>query len=206
METSLLSGETGDAIGKLSISDELLDTKYNEPLIHQVVTAYLAASRAGTKANRSRSGVRGGGRKPVQQKGSGRARAGTIRSPLWRGGGVTFARSTRNFAQKVNKKMYRGALRSMFAELVRQERLVIVDTLELEEAKTRFLAARLNLLGCANVLIVAEQVDKTLYLAARNLPHVDVTDVAAVDPVALVSFDKILITKGAMEHFERRLS
>lgn len=207
MEHSVLSGESGAAVGSISVSEKLSAAKYNEPLIHQVVTAYLAGSRAGAKVNKSRSQVRGGGAKPWRQKGMGRARAGTSSSPLWRGGGVTFAASgTRNYGQKVNKKMYQGALRSIFAELGRQQRLIIVDGLPIKEPKTRLLATRLQALGVEDVLIVVEDVEESLFLAARNLSHVEVCDVAAVDPVGLISYDKIVLTKGALGQLEQRLS
>jgi len=179
---------------------------YNEALVHQVVTAYLAGARAGTKAQKNRSAVRGGGAKPWRQKGTGRARAGTIRSPIWVGGGRTFAAKPRNYDQKVNKKMYRAALRSVMSELVRQDRLVIVKELDLEAPKTRLLATQLKELELDNVLILNEAFSENLYLAARNLPNVGICDVASMDPVVLIRFEKVLVTLPALKLIEERLS
>ena len=179
---------------------------YNEALVHQVVTAYLAGSRAGTKAQKNRSAVRGGGAKPWRQKGTGRARAGTIRSPIWVGGGRAFAAQPRDHDQKVNKKMYRAALRSMLSELVRQDRLVIVKDLELEAPKTKLLATKLKELDLDNVLILNEAFDEKVFLAARNLPNVGICDVASMDPVVLIRFEKVLVTLPALKLIEERLS
>jgi len=190
----------------IQVSDAVFAADYNEALIHQVVTAYMAGARSGTKAQKSRSDVSGGGVKPWRQKGTGRARAGTIRSPIWRSGGVTFAARPRNYAQKVNRKMYRGALRSILSELVRQERLVAVAEFSVAAPKTKELAGKLKELGLKEVLIVTENPDENLYLAARNLINVDVCDVSEVDPVSLVGFDKVLITAGAIKSLEGRLS
>ncbi len=206
MELGVYSNESGDAVGSLNVSDKLFAARYNEPLVHQVVNAYLAGARAGTKANKSRSQVSGGGRKPWRQKGMGRARAGSSRSPLWRGGGVTFAAVPRNYAQKVNKKMYRGALRSLFSELLRQGRLRVLDGLVLEAPKTKMLRSRLTKLGVEGALILTEEVNENLYLAARNLPKVSLRDVASVDPVALLSSDTVLITQDAVAKLEAQLS
>lgn len=206
MELGVYSNESGDAVGSLNVSDKLFAARYNEPLVHQVVNAYLAGARAGTKANKSRSQVSGGGRKPWRQKGMGRARAGSSRSPLWRGGGVTFAAVPRNYAQKVNKKMYRGALRSLFSELLRQGRLRVLDGLVLEAPKTKVLRSRLTKLGVEGALILTEEVSENLYLAARNLPKVSLRDVASVDPVALLSSDTVLITQDAVAKLEAQLS
>ncbi|MGH8653691.1 MAG: 50S ribosomal protein L4 [Gammaproteobacteria bacterium] len=206
MELGVYSNESGDAVGSLNVSDKLFAARYNEPLVHQVVNAYLAGARAGTKANKSRSQVSGGGRKPWRQKGMGRARAGSSRSPLWRGGGVTFAAVPRNYAQKVNKKMYRGALRSLFSELLRQGRLRVLDGLVLEAPKTKMLRSRLTKLGVEGALILTEEVSENLYLAARNLPKVSLRDVASVDPVALLSSDTVLITQDAVAKLEAQLS
>ncbi|MBB3185400.1 large subunit ribosomal protein L4 [Halomonas fontilapidosi] len=174
--------------------------------MHQVVTAYLAGGRQGTRAQKNRSDVRGGGKKPWRQKGTGRARAGTIRSPIWRSGGVTFAARPQDHSQKVNRKMYRAAMRSILSELVRQERLVAVDGFAVEAPKTKQLVAKLEELGLEKVLIVTEEVDENLYLAARNIPNVDVVDVAAADPVSLVAFDKVLVTVSALRKFEEKLA
>ncbi|GMR08030.1 MAG: 50S ribosomal protein L4 [Gammaproteobacteria bacterium] len=202
-----LTTATGKTSSKnLDVSDAVFGQDFNEALIHQVVTAYLAGARAGTKAQKTRSDVRGGGRKPFKQKGTGRARAGTIRSPLWRSGGITFAARPRDFSQKINRKMFSGAYRSILSELVRQNRLVVVDKLDISEAKTKELAAKLVALGLDNVLIVVTELDENLYLSARNLHKVDVTDVVAIDPVSLVKFDKVLMTSDAVKKLEGRLA
>ncbi|MCH9826535.1 50S ribosomal protein L4 [Algiphilus sp. W345] len=190
----------------LAVSDAVFGVDFNEALVHQVVTAYLAGGRAGTKKQKTRAEVRGGGRKPWKQKGTGRARAGTIRSPLWRTGGVTFAARPRSFEQKVNRKMYRGAIRSIVAELNRSGVLMVADAFTVDEPKTKSLIAKLNELGTQNLLIVTESVDANLVLSARNLPHVDVSDVEAINPVALLSFDKVLMTEGAIKKLESWLS
>ncbi|OGT46708.1 MAG: 50S ribosomal protein L4 [Gammaproteobacteria bacterium RIFCSPHIGHO2_12_FULL_41_20] len=193
---------------KLTLSDEVFAKEFNEPLIHQVVTAYLATGRAGTQSQKTRAEVSGGGIKPWRQKGTGRARAGTIRSPIWRKGGVTFAAKPRSYKQKVNKKMYNVALRSILSELVRQERLAVVDAITLEKPKTKALLAQLAAWKLSDkVLIITESVEHNLYLAARNLPHVNVFDVTASlsDPVALVGAEKLLVTKEAMQKIEELL-
>jgi len=200
MELKIDNGST------IELSDAAFGGDYNEALVHQVLTAYLAAARSGTKAQKNRSAVSGGGAKPWRQKGTGRARAGTSRSPLWRSGGVTFAAQPRNYEQKVNKKMYRGAMRCIFSELVRQERLVLVESLSLEAPKTRLLAAKLKELNASRALIVADEVDENLYLASRNLPHVNVVDAKAVEPTSLIGFDKVVITVAAMKQIEEWLS
>jgi large subunit ribosomal protein L4 len=192
--------------GSVDVAETAFGAKFNEPLIHQVVTAYLAGSRAGTKAQKNRAAVRGGGAKPWNQKGTGRARAGTIRSPIWVGGGRTFAAKPRSFDQKVNKKMYRAALRSMLSELVRQERLVIVNDLEIESPKTKLLATKLKEYDLDNVLILNEAFNEKLFLAARNLPNVGICDVESMDPVVLIRFDKVLVTLPALKLIEERLS
>ena len=174
--------------------------------MHQVVTAYLAGARAGTKAQKNRAAVRGGGAKPWAQKGTGRARAGTSRGPIWVGGGRTFAAQPRSYDQKVNKKMYRAALRSVFSELIRQDRLVIVNELGLEAPKTKLLATKLKEFDLDNVLILNEAFDEKLFLAARNLPNVGICDVASMDPVVLIRFEKILVTLPALKLIEERLS
>ncbi|KPQ25097.1 MAG: 50S ribosomal protein L4 [Halomonas sp. HL-48] len=192
--------------GTVEVADATFGKEFNEALVHQVVTAYLAGGRQGTRAQKNRSDVRGGGKKPWRQKGTGRARAGTIRSPLWRSGGVTFAARPQDFSQKVNRKMYRAAMRSILSELVRQERLVAIEEFNVEAPKTKQVAAKLKELNLEKVLIVTEEVDEKLYLAARNLPHVDVVDVAAADPVSLVAFDKVLVTVSALRKFEEKLA
>ena len=192
--------------GSVDVAEATFGADFNEPLVHQVVTAYLAGGRAGTKAQKNRSAVRGGGTKPWRQKGTGRARAGTIRSPIWVGGGRTFAAQPRNFQQKVNKKMYRAALRSVLSELVRQDRLVVVKELELEAPKTKLLATKLKELELDNVLILNEAFDEKIYLAARNLPNVGICDAASIDPVVLIRFEKVLVTLPALKLIEERLS
>ncbi len=192
--------------GILEVSDAVFGVDYNQALIHQVVTAYMAGARSGTKAQKNRSQTSGGGSKPWRQKGTGRARAGTIRSPIWRSGGVTFAAKPRDYDQKVNRKMYRGALRSILSELVRQERLVTLHEFSVETPKTKDLVAKLDALGLKQVLILTELLDKNLYLAARNIPNVRVADIDGLDPVSLVGFEKILITTTAVKKIEERLA
>ncbi|MEX0605371.1 MAG: 50S ribosomal protein L4 [Marinobacter sp.] len=195
---------TGSGKG-ISVSDIAFAKDFNEALVHQVVTAYMAGGRQGTRAQKTRSEVRGGGKKPWRQKGTGRARAGTIRSPLWRSGGVTFAAKPQNFEQKVNRKMYRAALCSIFSELVRQERLVIVDDFSVETPKTKAFNAKLKDIGVNNALILAENVEQNLHLASRNVPHIDVRDVAGLDPVSLVAFEKVVVTVPALKKIEEML-
>lgn len=183
----------------LTVPEQVFNREFNEALVHQIVVAYLAGSRAGTRAQKNRAAVSGGGAKPWRQKGTGRARAGTIRSPLWRGGGVTFAAKPQDHSQKVNKKMYRGAMRAIFSELQRQGRLLVVDNLTVAEPRTKLMKSLLAQLGIVdNVLLVSEAVDEKVYLAARNLPKVEVCDVAGLDPVSLIRFDKVVITAGAV--------
>ncbi len=192
--------------GTVDVADSAFDVKFNEPLIHQVVSAFLAGGRAGTKAQKNRAQVRGGGAKPWRQKGTGRARAGTIRSPIWTGGGRTFAARPRDFSQKVNRKMYRAALRSLFSELVRQDRLVITESIEMKAPKTKEMAALLKSNGVDNVLIVNEAFDEKVFLSARNLPNVGICDAGSIDPVVLLRFEKVLITLPALKLIEERLS
>ncbi len=192
--------------GSVEISDVAFGREFNEPLVHQVVTAYLSGARQGTRAQKSRAEVRGGGRKPWRQKGTGRARSGTIRSPIWRSGGVTFAAKPQDHSQKVNRKMYRGALRCIVSELIRQDRLIAVESFSLEAPKTRSLLEKLKHLDLSDVLIVTENVDDNLYLSARNLKGVEVRDVEALDPVALVSHEKVLITVTALKKVEEVLA
>jgi large subunit ribosomal protein L4 len=192
--------------GSVDVAEAAFGADFNEALIHQVVTAYMAGSRAGTKAQKNRSAVRGGGAKPWAQKGTGRARAGTSRSPIWVGGGRTFAAQPRSYDQKVNKKMYRAAMRSVLSELVRKDRLVIVNELTLEAPKTKLLAAKLKEYDLSNVLILNEAFDEKLFLAARNLPNVGICDVSSMDPVVLIRFDKVLVTVPALKLIEERLS
>jgi len=190
---------------ELQVSDAAFGRKYNEALVHQVVTAYRNAGRAGTKAQLTKAEVRGGGKKPWAQKGTGQARAGSSRSPIWVGGGRAFAAKPRDFAQKVNRKMYRGAMGSMLSELARTERLLVANDIPLEAAKTKLLASQLTKWELTSVLIVVEAMDEKLFLAARNLPHVAVVEVARLDPLSLVSYDKVLATVGAVKMLEERL-
>jgi len=192
--------------GSVDVADAAFGVAFNEALIHQVVTAYLAGSRAGTKAQKNRAAVRGGGAKPWAQKGTGRARAGTSSSPIWVGGGRTFAAQPRNHDQKVNKKMYRAAIRSVLSELIRQDRLVVVNEITLEAPKTKLLAAKLKEYDLDNVLILNEAFDEKVFLAARNLPNVGICDVASMDPVVLIRFEKVLVTVPALKLIEGRLS
>jgi large subunit ribosomal protein L4 len=202
-----LTTATGKASSKsLDVSDNVFAQDYNESLVHQVVTAYLAGARSGTKAQKTRSQVSGGGTKPFRQKGTGRARAGTIRSPLWRTGGTIFAARPRDHSQKVNRKMYRKALRSILSELVRQERLKVVDSFSLDAIKTKELAGKLGSLALEDVLIVTGEVDQNMYLSARNLSKVGVIDVAAVDPVSLIRHENVLMTADAVKKLEEQLA
>jgi large subunit ribosomal protein L4 len=190
----------------IEVSDDTFAAGFNEPLVHQVVTAYRAAGRSGSKAQKNRAGVRGGGAKPWAQKGTGRARAGTSRSPIWIGGGRAFAARPRDYSQKVNRKMYRAAMRSMLSELVRQDRLVVTDSLKLEQPKTRDLVTVLNGLNLNHVLILVHEYDSNLCLAARNLPWVDVLDMREINPVSIVRYEKVLATTDAVKALEERFS
>jgi large subunit ribosomal protein L4 len=190
------------ASGSVEVSELAFGKEFNEALVHQVVSAYMAGGRQGTKAQKNRSAVAGGGAKPFRQKGTGRARAGTTRSPIWRTGGVTFAAQPRNYEQKVNKKMYRAAMRSILSELVRQERLVVVEDFAVGAPKTKQFLAKMKEFDLSNALVVTEEVDQNLYLAARNVPHVDVRDAAGIDPVSLIGFDKVVVTVPALKKIE----
>ena len=194
------------AAGTVAVSEANFAREYNEALVHQVVTAFLSGARQGTRAQKTRSEVAGGGKKPWRQKGTGRARAGTIRSPIWRSGGVTFAAKPQDHSQKVNRKMYRAAMRSILSELARTDRLMIVEALDVEQPKTKLLVETLKGYGVDNVLIVADNVDKNLYLASRNLHEVDVRDVEGADPVSLIAYDKVMITVEAVKKFEEALA
>ncbi len=192
--------------GGIEVADKAFSVPFNEGLVHQVVTAYMATGRAGTKAQKSRGDAAGGGAKPWRQKGTGRARAGTNNSPIWRGGGVTFAAKPRSYEQKVNRKMYRGAMRCIVSELVRQQRLIVAEQFSVDAPKTRELAAKLKEMGTPReLLILTEEADANLELAARNLPGVGVLTSAQADPVSLVAFDKVLMTVGALRKLEARL-
>ena len=205
MKVKLVDGRGQGGSGTLELADATFGAEFNAPLVHQVVTAYLAGARAGTKAQKNRSDVSGSGKKPWKQKGTGRARVGSIRSPLWVGGGRTFAARPRSFEQKVNRKMYRGALRSVFSELLRQERVIVADELGVSAPKTKELKSKLDAVGFTHGLIVVEGFDANLWLAARNLPHVSVEEARFVDPVALVGAEKVLASAAAMKMIEERL-
>ncbi|MCF6355050.1 MAG: 50S ribosomal protein L4 [Candidatus Polarisedimenticolaceae bacterium] len=205
MDLNIQAGESG-MDETMQVSDSVFGAEFNEALVHQVVTAYMAGARSGTKAQKTRSDVRGGGAKPFSQKGTGRARAGTTRGPIWRSGGVTFAARPRNYSQKVNRKMYRSALRSILSELVRQERLIAVDDFTVSAPKTKELASKLQGMALNEVLIIAANPDENLFLASRNLRNVDVRDVTEIEPVSLVAYDKIVMTKAALEQIGERLS
>ncbi len=195
-----------DATGALEVSEATFGREFNEALVHQVVVAYAAGARQGTRAQKTRSEVSGGGKKPWRQKGTGRARAGTTRGPIWRSGGVTFAAKPQDHSQKVNRKMYRAAMQVILSELVRQERLLVVEELTVSGPKTKELTAKLKEQGLLeNTLIVSEEVDQNLYLASRNIPRVDVRDVESVDPVSLVGFDKVVVTVSALKKIEEML-
>lgn len=195
-----------DAQSALEVSETTFGRDFNEALVHQVVVAYAANARQGTRGQKTRAEVIGSGKKPWRQKGTGRARAGSVKGPIWRGGGVTFAAKTQDHSQKVNKKMYRGALRSIFSELVRQERLVVVESFSVEAPKTKELKAKLAAMNLEDVLIVTAEVDENLFLAARNLYKVDVRDVAGLDPVSLIAFNTVLVTADAVKQIEEMLA
>ena len=194
-----------DKSNDVTVSEVTFGRAFNEGLVHQVVTAYMAGARQGSKAQKNRAAVSGGGIKPWRQKGTGRARAGTIRSPIWVGGGRAFAAQPRDFSQKVNKKMYRAAMQSLLSELVRQERLVIVEEFTVAEPKTQVLAGKLKEMGFGNVLIVVEAFDEKLHLSSRNLPRVNVLEVNSIDPVSLLYYDRVIMTVGSIRILEEKL-
>lgn len=196
----------GQASKTVTVADTAFAQSYNEALIHQAVVGYMAGGRSGTKAQKTRSAVRGGGKKPWRQKGTGRARAGSIRSPLWRGGGRIHAASPRNHAVKINRKMYRGAMRSIFSELARQDRLAVFESFKLEQPRTKDLVAHLKAQELSDVLIITAAFDENLALAARNLPRVDACEVSAIDPVSLIAFDKVAVTVEALKQIEEWLA
>lgn len=200
-----IQARSGEGAG-IQVADEVFSVDYKPALIHQVVTAYMASARSGTAAQKSRAEVSGGGAKPFRQKGTGRARAGTSRGPIWRGGGRAFAARPRNYAQKVNRKMYRGAMRSILSELIRQGRLTVVPEFSVDEPRTRLLADRLIAMNLTDVLILIEGLDENLFLAARNLPRVDVLMAEEVDPVSLIAFENLVATEGAIRKLEERLA
>ena len=208
MELLVNSDTTQGSNTRIQVSDRVFSSEFNEPLIHQIVTAYLAGARAGTKAQKSRGQVRGGGKKPWKQKGTGSARCGTIRSPLWRGGGVIFAATPRDFSQKVNRKMYRGAMRSILSELIRQNRLQVVDEFLVDQPKTKVLVDKLKkyeINGKISGLIITQAIEQNLYLAARNLSYITTCDFKKINPVNLIKYEKIIITKQAIENINEAL-
>ncbi|MCG7872144.1 MAG: 50S ribosomal protein L4 [Candidatus Thiodiazotropha lotti] len=201
-----LNVKTAAGAQTIQVSDDVFGAEYKQSLIHQVVTAYMSAARSGTKAQKNRAAVQGGGAKPFRQKGTGRARAGTSRSPIWRSGGVNFAATPRSYEQKINRKMYRGAIRSILSELNRQERLVVVDEISISQPKTKELVGKLKDMELKDVLVVSENPDENLYLASRNLYGVDVRDVEEIDPVSLVAYEHVLVTESAVKKLEERLA
>jgi large subunit ribosomal protein L4 len=201
MELKVLGSDSGS----IQVSENVFEKEYNESLIHQLVTSYLSGARQGTRAQKTRSEVSGGGKKPWKQKGSGRARAGTIRSPIWRSGGVSFAAKPQDHSKKLNRKMYRAGMCSILSELNRSGRLVVVSSLTVDAPKTKSFIAKMKELDVAAGLFVTEDVDANLYLSARNIPGVDVRDVSGLDPVSLVSFDKVVITESALKKLEEVL-
>ena len=205
MELNITKSDGSSGSKKLNVSDSTFSADYNEPLVHQVVVAFQAGGRSGTRAQKNRSAVHGGTSKPWRQKGTGRARAGTIRSPLWRGGGQIFPASTKDFSQKVNRKMYRSAIRSIFSELVRRNNLVVIDEFKMDEPKTKQLVGKLAPFGGADCLIIDAAKNDNLELSARNLHKVDVRDVAAIDPVCLIRHQKVLVTVDALKKIEEWL-
>jgi large subunit ribosomal protein L4 len=210
MQLKLIS-KNGKPSGTVDVSDQVFAYELNEPLIHQVVVSYLANARQGSKAQKNRSAVRGGGKKPWRQKGTGRARAGTIRSPLWRKGGVTFAAKPQDYSQKVNKKMYHRAMRSILSELIRQDRMQVIENFTLESRKTRDFIAKLSELNHdlnknKKIMLVLDNVDLNMHFASSNIPNVFVCDTTEVDPLSLVSCENIIVTPGVLKHFDEVLA
>ncbi len=205
MKLGLVTAKGAKASENVEVSEAAFGAAYNEPLVHQVVSAFMAGARRGTRAQKSRAQVSGGGAKPWRQKGTGRARAGSIRSPIWRGGGVTFAATPKDHSQKVNRKMYRGAMRSIFSELVRQERLVVLEEFGVDAPKTKQLTSKLEALGLQDVLVVTAEFEENLALAARNLHWMTYIEARQINPVSLVAFDKVLITVPALKRIEEKL-
>lgn len=206
MEIAVRSENKTDKSPMVAVSDAVFGQDFNEPLVHQVVTSYLTNARAGTKAQKTRSEVRGGGIKPWRQKGTGRARAGTIRSPLWRKGGVVFAAKPRDYSQKVNRKMYRLAMKVILSELLRQERIVIIDEFKVDSPKTKNLLQKLRHFGHEKTLLILDAVEDNLFLAARNIPYIEVIDVQAINPLSLVAYEKIIMTPESIKQVEEALS
>ncbi len=204
MKVKVLNLKTNRSTSQ-EVSDGIFDRNYNESLVHQITTAYMAAGRSGSKAQKNRSAVRGGGKKPWRQKGTGRARAGTSRGPIWRGGGVTFASQPRSYTQKVNKKMYKGAISVILSELLRNDRLKVVSELDITEPKTKNLTSLMNSLNIKDALLMTDELDENLYLSSRNLYHVGVCDTQSIDPVSLIGYDNVVMTKAALKKVETML-
>ena len=204
MDLTVKEFSDGNETSNLTVSDDVFVAKFNEPLIHQVVVSYLSGARQGSRAQKSRNEVRGGGAKPWRQKGTGRARSGTRSSPIWRSGGVTFAAKPKNHALKVNRKMFQAAMKSIVSELVRCERFIVVKSINVDSPKTKNMASLLAKQDLKNVLIVAEEIDENLYLSTRNIPNVEVIEIDCIDPVALISYEKILISETAVKKLEQR--
>ncbi len=195
-----------DSSGNVEVSDSIFGQSFNETLIHQLVVRHLAGARAGTKAQKTRSDVSGGGTKPWRQKGTGRARSGTTRSPVWRTGGVSFAARPRNYEQKLNKKMFRVGVRSILSELLRQDRFVVSNDILPSSSKTKELNSKIKNIDAKRILIIVENIDANLALASRNIPYVEVIEAANLSPVLLVSADKVIATSGALKQIEERLA
>jgi large subunit ribosomal protein L4 len=206
MEVKIYNSSNGQVSGSLDVAESVFGAPYNEALIHQVVVAFMAGGRAGTKAQKTRAEVSGGGIKPFRQKGTGRSRAGTIRAAEWRGGGIVFAAKTRDHSQKVNKKMYRGAMCSILSELNRSDRLMVVDQMSVENPKTKELVSKLKTLGLEDVLLVTGSIDEYLFLASRNLYHVGACDAASIDPVSLIGYGKVVVTSDALKQIEEKFA
>ena len=204
MKVKVLNLKTNKSTSQ-EVSDGIFSRNYNESLVHQITTAYMAAGRSGTKAQKNRSAVRGGGKKPWKQKGTGRARAGTSRGPIWRSGGVTFASEPRNYSQKVNKKMYKGAISIILSELLRTDRLKVVSELDITEPKTKNITSLMNSLNIKDALLMTDELDENLYLSSRNLYHVGVCDTQSIDPVSLIGYDNVVMTKAALKKVEAML-
>lgn len=204
MDLTVKEFSDGNETSNLTVSDDVFVAKFNEPLIHQVVVSYLSGARQGSRAQKSRNEVRGGGAKPWRQKGTGRARSGTRSSPIWRSGGVTFAAKPKNHALKVNRKMFQAAMKSIVSELVRCERFIVVKSINVDSPKTKNMASLLAKQDLKNVLIVAEEIDENLFLSTRNIPNVEVIEIDCIDPVALISYEKILISETAVKKLEQR--
>ncbi len=205
MELALTTASGKTSKKTVDLPEAIFGADFNEDLVHQAVTSYLAGGRSGTRAQKTRAEVRGGGKKPWRQKGTGRARSGTIRSPIWRSGGVTFAARPQDFSKKLNKKMYRAAMRSIFSELLRNERLLVIDDFKMETPKTKELSAKLDALGVDKVLLITHDLNEALFLSARNLFKVGICEVGYIDPVSLVRFDKVLMTVSAIKKLEESL-